>query len=309
MADALAGGRVIDMTRVVAGPLAAQTLGDLGADVIKIERRVVGDDVRHVGPPWLKNAQGEDSDQSTYFQTVNRNKRSITIDYTRREGADIILRMAKNAQIFIENYRTGTLARHGLGYEDIKKVNPSIVYCSVTGFGQDGPYAENSGYDYLVQAMGGVMALTGVADGNPGAGPLRVGIPLADIFAGFNAVIAILAALRHAERTGQGQMVDISLLDSQVAALLNPLAAWLNNEEEIPRTGNDHPSAAPYGPFRTADGYMLLATFNDREFVRVANVVGHPEWADDVRFSRSGSRVANRQIGRASGRERVCQYV
>lgn len=296
MADALEGVRVIDLTRVIAGPLAAQTLGDLGADVIKIERRVIGDDVRQIGPPWLKNAAGEDSDQSTYFQTVNRNKRSITVDYTRPEGADLILQLAKDAHIVIENYRAGTLARYGLGYEDIKKVNPAIVYCSVTGFGQGGPYADRSGYDYLVQAMGGVMALTGVADGNPGAGPLRVGIPLADIFAGFNAVIGVLAALRHAERTGQGQLVDIGLLDCQVAALLNPLSAWLNNREEIPRTGNDHPSAAPYGPFRTADGYILLATFNDREFVRVANVVEHPEWADDPCFNRSARRVANRRL-------------
>lgn len=294
MADSLEGVRVIDMTRVVAGPYAAQTLGDLGADVIKIERREIGDDVRQLGPPWFHEPSEGDTGQSTYFQTVNRNKRSLTLDFTRPEGADIIRKLAANSNVLIENYRAGTLAKYGLGYEDLKKINPALVYCSVTGFGQNGPYANRSGYDYLVQAMGGVMSLTGVADGNPGAGPLRVGIPLADIFAGMNAVMGVLAALRHAERTGEGQHVDIALLDSQIAALLNPFAAWLNNGELIPRTGNDHPSAAPYGPFQTADGYMLLATFNDREFVRVVEVVGHPEWAEEERFAKSAQRVANR---------------
>ena len=296
MAESLEGVRVIDMTRVVAGPLATQTLGDLGADIIKIERREGGDDVRQVGPPWLKTGDGEDDTQSTYFQTVNRNKRSITLDFAQREGAEAIRKMVATSHVFVENYRRGTLARYGLGFDDLKAINPAIVYCSITGFGQDGPYADRSGYDYLVQAMGGIMSLTGVADGAAGAGPMRVGLPLADVFAGMNAAIAILAALRHAERTGEGQHIDIALLDSQVAALLNPFAAWLNNGEEISRTGNDHPSAAPYGPFRTADGYMLLATFNDREFSRVAAVVEHPEWATDARFAKSAHRVANRRL-------------
>jgi crotonobetainyl-CoA:carnitine CoA-transferase CaiB-like acyl-CoA transferase len=293
--QALDGVRVIDMTRVVAGPLATQSLGDLGAEVIKLERPLVGDDVRYVGPPWLQDENGPIDGASTYFQTVNRNKRSVTVDFTKAQGADLVRSLASRSQVFVENFRTGTLAKYGLDYETLRSANPSLVYCSITGFGQSGPYAERSGYDYLVQAMGGAMALTGVADGSPGAGPMRVGLPLADIFAGHNATSAILAALRHAERTGEGQAIDISLLDSQVAALLNPFAAWLNNGQEIGRSGNDHPSAAPYGPFETASGHILLATFNDREFARVANVVGHPEWAEETRFAKSSARVANRR--------------
>lgn len=294
--DALNGVRVIDLTRVVAGPLATQTLGDLGADVIKVERKGPGDDVRQLGPPWIKDRDGHDSDQSMYFQTVNRNKRSLTIDFAKPEGAEAIRALVANSQIFVENYRPGTLARYGLGYEDLRAINPALVYCSITGFGQTGPYSSRSGYDYLVQAMGGVMALTGLADGNPGAGPMRVGIPLADVFAGLNAAIGIVTALRHAEQTGQGQHIDIALLDSQVAALLNPFAAWLNNGQLVGRTGNEHPSATPYGPYQTQDGHILLATFNDREFVRVADVLGHPEWAADKRFAYSKDRIANRKL-------------
>lgn len=296
MAQALEGITVLDLTRVVAGPYAGQTLGDLGADVIKVERRGGGDDARMLGPPWMPLASSEDSDQSTYFQTVNRNKRSLTIDFTSPRGAELLRRMIPKCDVLIENFRTGTLARYGLGYEDLRQINPALVYCSVTGFGQNGPYSDRSGYDYLIQAMGGVMYLTGIEDGEPGAGPMRVGVPLVDIIAGQNATVGILAALRHAERTGEGQHVDISLLDSQIAALLNPFAAWLNGGTVIGRTGVNHPTAAPYGPIRTADGHVLLATFNDREFVRVAEVLGHPEWATDPRFAESANRVANRRL-------------
>lgn len=294
MADALAGVRVLDFTRVVAGPFAGQMLGDLGADVIKIERRGTGDDIRQSGPPWMRNADGSMSDQSTYAQGVNRNKRSLTVDFTKPEGVALLHRIVPHCHVFIENFRTGTLAKYGLGYEDLKAINPAIIYCSITGFGQTGPYSDRSGYDYLIQAMGGVMAGTGVPDGEPGAGPMRVGLPVADILGGMNALVGILAALRHAEKTGVGQHVDIALLDAQISALMNPMMSWLNAGVETGRTGNKSPNAVPYGPYRTADGFVLLATSNDREFLRLAEVVGRPEWGSDPLFQRSADRCANR---------------
>ena len=290
----LTGIRVIDMTRVVAGPLAGQTLGDLGADVVKIERPGAGDDSRAVGPPWTKDAEGHDSSTATYYQCLNRNKRSVTLDFAHPKGGDILREMVKGADVLIENYRAGTLARYGLGYDDLKKINKSLVYCSITGFGQNGPYAGRSGYDYLIQAMGGVMSMTGPPEGAPGGEPTRVGAPIADILTGMNAVIGILAALKHRDVAGEGQHIDIALLDSQVAALLNPFVAWLNNREEIPRTGNYHPTAAPYGPFPTSDGRILIATFNDREFTRLAHAVERPQWLEDPRFGSLGLRVQNR---------------
>lgn len=294
MPTALSGLLVLDMTRVVAGPLATQTLGDLGADVIKIERRAEGDDVRRVGPPWLPDTSGATTDQSTYFLSVNRNKRSLTVDFTTAEGAELIRSIAAKADVFVENYRVGTLAKYGLGYEDLKAINPRLVYCSVTGFGQTGPYASRSGYDLLVQAMGGMMGVTGLPEGVQGSEPMRVGVPIADICTGLNAAIGILAALRYRDETGQGQHVDVSLLESQIAAMLNPFSAWFNGGVQIKRTGNEHPSASPYGVYRASDGYMLIATFNDREFARLADAVGHSEWKTDPRFAKSGERVANR---------------
>lgn len=289
---ALEGLRVIDMTRVIAGPLCTQTLGDLGADVIKVERPGEGDDVRKVGPPWMPGFEGE---ASTYFQAVNRNKASITVNFSDPEGAELIRRMVREADVLIENYRPGTLAKYGLGYEDLRTINPRLVYCSISGFGQDGPYASRSGYDYLAQAMAGAMHVTGLPDGVPGAGPARVGIPMADVFAGYQATIAILASLMNRNVTGEGQAIDVSLFDSQFAAMLNPAASWLNARDEIGRTGNDHPSAAPYGVFPVDDGYVVIATFNDREFARLADGLGHPEWAEDERFVRNAARVANRE--------------
>lgn len=290
----LTGVRVLDMTRVVAGPLATQTLGDLGADVIKVERRGEGDDVRRVGPPWIKDAEGRDLEESTYFASVNRNKRSIAIDFAVPAGADILRRLAAASDVVIENYRPGTLARYGLDYEALAALNPRLIYCAVSGFGQDGPYAGRSGYDYLIQGMGGVMSVTGPRDGEPGASPTRVGVPLVDIFAGMNATIGILAALQHRERTDEGQFVDISLFESQIAALLNGASAWLNGGTVLGRTGNDHPSAAPYGVYEAADGHVIIATFNDREFQRLADALGHPEWKADPRFSTNAARVAHR---------------
>ena len=292
--QALAGIRVLDLTRVIAGPLAGQTLADLGADVIKIERRNGGEDLRSLGPPWLKDKNGADSEESTYFQAANRGKRSITLDFAKPEGAAILKKLVADTDILLENFRTGTLARYGLGYDDLAAINPRLIYCSITGFGQNGPYSDRSGYDYLVQAMGGLMSINGHPEGMPGAGPMRVGVPLADICSGNNATIGILAALLHRQSSGRGQHVDIALFDSQVAILMNGLAAWLNGGSVLPRTGNDHPTAVPNGVFPTNDGFILISTFNDREFVRVAEAMGHPEWAADVRFTRSRDRVANR---------------
>ena len=282
------------MSRVVAGPLSAQILADMGADVIKVERLQIGDDVRSLGPPWLNAFDGTPTDQSTYFQSVNRGKRSICIDFTKPRGADLIRGLASSADVLVENLRTGTLGKYGLDYAALSEINPRLIYCSVTGFGQTGPYADRSGYDYLAQAMGGQMAVTGIADGEPGAGPLRVGIPVTDIAAGMNAVIGILGALFHRQHSGRGQHIDVSLLDCQVAMLLNPMAAWLNGRTEIPRLGNDHSSAVPYGVFPCADGHVLIATFNDREFARLSEALGHAQWSGDPHFLRSRDRVTNR---------------
>jgi len=290
----LSGLKVIDMTRVIAGPLCGQILGDLGADVIKIERPGEGDDSRRVAPPWFREPTGDAPGDSTYFLAVNRNKRSFSVDFSNPEGQKLIRRLVEGSDILIENYRTGTLARYGLGYDDLRALNPRLIYCSVTGFGQNGPYSGRSGYDFLVQGMGGLMAVTGIADGEPGAGPLRIGVPVADTFAGMNAAIAVMAALESRHRTGEGQHIDISLFESAVASLLNSASSWLNAGVNLGRTGNDHPSAAPYGVFEASDGYIIVATFNDREFERLAHILGHPEWLRDERFRCNSDRVRNR---------------
>jgi len=284
--------RVLDMTRVIAGPLATQILGDLGADVIKVERPQGGDDVRQVGPPWMPPSGI--AEQSTYFQSVNRNKRSIALSFETAEGQQLLHDIAREADVFVENFRPGTLARYGLGYEQLSAINPRLVYCSVSGFGQTGPYASRSGYDYLAQGMAGLMNVTGHPSSEAGGGPMRVGIPLVDIFAGMNAGLGILAALRHRDATGQGQHVDISLFDSGLASMLNPVSAWFNSHEAIGLTSNDHPSAAPYGVFPVDDGFIIIATFSDREFIRLAAALGHPEWIDDPKFARNAARVAHR---------------
>jgi glutaryl-CoA transferase len=297
MADSgpLTGIRVLDMTRVVAGPYAGQILGDLGAEVVKVERLGEGDDCRRVGPPWMKDEQGQDTPESTYFQAVNRNKYSVAIDFANPEGAQLVKDLAGECDVLLENYRTGTLARYGLGYEDLRELNPRLIYCSLTGFGQSGPYAGRSGYDYLVQAMAGLMSVTGHRDDEAGAGPMRVGVPIADIGAGLYAAIAVLAAINHRHTSGAGQQIDVSLFDAQLASMLNTFSGWFNSGVALGRTGNDHPSAAPYGVFEVDDGYILIATFNDREFVRLAAVLGHPQWSSDSRFATMGARVANRE--------------
>jgi crotonobetainyl-CoA:carnitine CoA-transferase CaiB-like acyl-CoA transferase len=291
----LSGLRVLDMSRIVAGPVAAQMLGDMGADVIKIERRNEGDDLRTVGPPWLPGT-GRADGQSTYFAAVNRNKRSIGIDFATPQGRQLVLDLAARSDILIENYKVGDLARYGLSYDDVRHVNPRIIYCSVTGFGQTGPLASRPGYDYLVQAMTGLMSITGQPDGTPGGAPMRVGVPICDVLAGQNAVISIMMALRRLDATGEGAYLDISLYESQLAALMNPGSAWINGAFPWPRSGNDHPNAVPYGVFDAADGHLMIATFTDREFVRFANAIERPEWVGDERFASTAGRTSNRTL-------------
>ncbi|MBR0680980.1 CoA transferase [Roseomonas eburnea] len=289
MAGALDGLRVVDLTRVVAGPLCAQMLGDLGADVAKVERRGDGDDLRALGPPFVK-----DSEDSTYFVSLNRNKRSVSVNFAKPEGAAILKRMAAKADVLIENFRAGTLARYGLGYEDLRAVNPRLIYCSITGFGQSGPYAGRSGYDFVAQAMAGLMEVTGEADDIPGGGPQRVGVPVADMFTGFAATVAILAALRHRDATGEGQCIDVNLFETMSSLMQAPMSSWLNAGRLFPRSGNDSPVAVPYGVFEGSDAKFVIGVLNDREFVRLAEALGHPEWSDDPRFKRARDRSEHR---------------
>lgn len=289
MAGALDGLRVIDLTRVVAGPLCAQMLGDLGADVAKVERRGDGDDLRALGPPFVQG-----SDDSTYFVALNRNKRSVSLDFTRPEGAAILKRMAAQADVLVENFRSGTLARYGLGPVDLAAVNPRLVYCSITGFGQDGPYAGRSGYDFVAQAMAGLMEVTGEADGTPGGGPQRVGVPVADMFTGFAATVSILAALRHRDATGQGQHIDVNLFETMASLMQAPMSSWLNAGKLLQRSGNDATVAVPYGVFDASDAKFVIGVLNDREFVRLSEALGHPEWAEDPRFKRARDRSEHR---------------
>ena len=288
MAGALDGVRVIDMTRVVAGPLCTQIMGDLGAEIAKVERHGHGDDLRALGPPFV-----EGSDDSTYFVTLNRNKRSVSLDFTQPEGAVILKRMVAQADVLVENFRSGTLERYGLGWEELRKVNPRLVFCSVTGFGQTGPYAGRSGYDFVAQAMSGLMEVTGEADATPGGGPQRVGVPVADMFTGWAATVSILAALRHRDRTGEGQAIDVNLFETMTSLMQAPMSSWLNAGRLFPRTGNDSPVAVPYGVFSGSDAKFVIGVLNDREFVRLAAALGHPEWSADPRFRRARDRSVN----------------
>ena len=293
MPGALEGVKVLDLSRIVAGPSGAQMLADLGADVIKVERTGDGDEAHRFGPSFLTDAEGREV-ESTYCAAVNRGKRSIQVDFQTPGGVDVVRRLAAGSDVLLENYRAGALDRYGLGWDDLSALNPGLVYCSVTGFGLDGPYAARPGYDYLAQAMGGLMSLTGHPDGEPGDGPMRVGIPIADVLAGINAVVGILAALNHRHRTGEGQRVSVALLEAQMAALMNPASAWLNAGHAFGRAGNEHPSAVPYGVFETADRPILIAVVSDREFARMAAAMGRPDWTADPRFADRRARNANR---------------
>ena len=291
---ALDGIKVLDLSRVLAGPWCTQILADLGADVVKIERPGVGDDTRSWGPPFLKDAGGQDTTQSTYFTACNRNKRSMTVDMASAEGQQILRRMAAEADVVVENFKTGGLAQYGLDYAGLRALNPRLVYCSVTGFGHDGPYAERAGYDLMIQAMSGMMSITGRPDAEPGGGPLRVGVALIDLFTGCYASTAILAALRAREASGEGQHIDMALLDVSMAILANQATAFLNTGKPPQRQGNTHPSLAPYQDIATRDGSMLLAIGNNGQFARFCEAAGHAEWAADERFASNTLRVKHR---------------
>ena len=289
-AGPLAGITVVDLTRILAGPFCTQILADLGADVIKIERPGGGDDTRRFGPPFLKDAAGADTKESAYFMGINRNKRSVTVDLTRAEGQDIVRRLIGRADVLVENFKVGDLARYGLGYDDLRDEFPGLVYCSITGFGQTGPYATRPGYDPLVQAMGGVMSVTGAPDGEP----QKVGVPIADIMAGMYANVAITAALRSREETGRGQFIDIGMLDTQVAWLSIQGMNYLISGESPKRLGNAHPNIVPYQVFATADGHVMLTIGNDVQFRRCCEFAGTEHLADDARFTSNQARVQNR---------------
>ena len=297
-AGALAGIKVLDLSRVLAGPWCTQVLADLGADVVKVERPGLGDDTRQWGPPFLKDAEGNDTTQASYFTACNRNKRSVTIDMATPEGQALIKQMALQADIVVENFKVGGLKQYGLDHESLRALNPRLIYCSVTGFGQDGPYAERAGYDLMVQAMTGMMSITGRADTEPGGGPLRVGVAVIDLFTGMYASNAILAALHvrdnAATGTGQGQHIDMALLDVGMAVLANQASGFLATGKAPGRMGNSHPSLAPYQDFPTQDGNMLLAIGNDGQFQRFCAAAGQPDWAVDARFTTNTLRVQHR---------------
>ncbi|MEQ1659987.1 MAG: CaiB/BaiF CoA-transferase family protein [Hylemonella sp.] len=286
--------KVLDLSRVLAGPWCTQILADLGADVVKIERPGAGDDTRHWGPPFLKDAQGNDTEHAAYYTCANRNKRSITVDIAKPEGQALIRQLAEQSDVLVENFKVGGLAHYGLDYESLKQVNPKLIYCSVTGFGQDGPYAERAGYDLMVQAMSGMMSITGRPDEVPGGGPQRVGVALTDIFTGVYASTAILAALEVRHRTGEGQHIDMSLLDVGMAILANQAGGFLNTGRVPQRQGNSHPSLVPYQDMPTKDGAMLLAIGNDGQFTRFCEVAGRPELAQDARYASNTQRVLHR---------------
>jgi len=301
---ALAGVRVLDLSRVLAGPWCTQTLADLGADVIKVERPAHagapgGDDTRGWGPPFLRDPEGEETAEAAYYIGTNRNKRSVTIDIASDEGSELVRTLADKADVLVENFKVGDLARRGLDAATLLGRNPRLVYCSITGFGQTGPYRERAGYDYAVQGMGGLMSVTGpsraeIADDASGGGPQKVGVAVADLFTGMYAVTAILAALRHRDRTGQGQAIDMALLDSQVAMLANLGAGYLASGVAPQRAGNAHQSIVPYQVFEVADGHLILAVGNDAQFARFCAVAGCAELAADPRFARNAGRVRDR---------------
>ena len=292
----LQGLRVLDLSRVLAGPWCGQLLADLGADVVKVERPGAGDDTRSWGPPWLKDAQGEATRDAAYFFCANRNKRSVAIDLALPEGQALVRELALHADVVLENFKVGGLAQYGLDAASLLALKPSLIYCSITGFGQTGPYAQRAGYDFLMQGMGGLMSLTGRADGEDGAGPQKVGVALTDILTGLYATVGVLAALAHRDRTGQGQHIDLALLDVQVACLANQTANYLIGGTVPRRMGNAHPNIVPYQDFPTADGDMILAVGNDGQFAKFCEVAGRPEWSRDERFATNAARVQHRAV-------------
>ncbi|QIL02348.1 CoA transferase [Sphingomonas sinipercae] len=291
MTSPLNGLRVLDLSRVLAGPWCTQLLADLGADVIKIEKPGLGDDTRHWGPPWVKH---EGRKVAAYFLSANRGKRSAAIDIATKDGAALVRRLAETCDIVVENFKVGGLAKYGLDAASLRAVNPRLIVASITGFGQDGPYAERAGYDYMIQAMGGLMSITGQPDGEPGGGPMRVGVAVADLFTGMYTTVAILAALHRRSVTGEGGHIDMALFDTQLAMLANQASNALVSGKDPPRQGNTHPNIVPYQPFAAADQPIIIAVGNDGQFARLAEICGHPEWALDERFATNAARVAHR---------------
>ena len=292
MAGPLSHVRVLDLSRIMAGPWATQILADLGADVIKVERPDVGDDTRTWGPPFV---EGEDGEKLTsgYFLSVNRGKRSIALDMSRAEDQAVIRELARASDIVVENFKVGALARYGLGYDDLRQVNPALIYASVTGFGQTGPRREQSAYDFMVQAMGGLMSVTGERDDKPGGGPQKVGVPIVDLMTGMYTAVAVLAALNHREKTGKGEYIDVGMLDVQTAFLANQAQNFLLSGREPRRSGNSHPNIQPQDVYPVRDGHIVLAVGNDGQFRAFSQAMGRPDLADDSRFSRNAERVRN----------------
>jgi formyl-CoA transferase len=287
----LEGIRVLDLSRVLAGPWCTQLLADLGAEVIKIERPGSGDDTRHWGPPW--HGEGE-ARVAAYFLSCNRGKKSAAIDFSRPEGATLVRDLAARADVVVENFKVGGLNKFGLDAQSLRAGDPRLIYASITGFGQDGPYADRAGYDYIIQAMGGLMSITGLPDGQPGGQPMRVGVAVVDLFTGLYTSVAILAALYRREKSGEGAHIDSALFDTQLAMLANQASNALISGEDPPRQGNTHPNIVPYQPFAAADQPIIIAVGNDRQFAKLARMCGHPEWATDERFVSNSARVANR---------------
>ena len=283
--------KVLDLSRVLAGPWCTQLLADLGAEVVKIERPGAGDDTRHWGPPW--HGEG-DRRVAAYFLSCNRGKKSAAIDFACPEGAALVRKLAEQADVVIENFKVGGLSKFGLDAKSLRAANPRLVYASITGFGQDGPYADRAGYDYIIQGMGGLMSITGLPDGVPGGGPMRVGVAVVDLFTGLYTCVSILAALLRRERTGEGAHIDMALFDTQLAMLANQASNALISGTDPPRQGNTHPNIVPYQPFEAADQPIIIAIGNDRQFARLAEICGHPEWTRDARFVSNEARVANR---------------
>jgi crotonobetainyl-CoA:carnitine CoA-transferase CaiB-like acyl-CoA transferase len=290
---ALSHIRVLDLSRVLAAPWATQILGDLGAEIIKIEKPGEGDETRYFGPPFVAAADGTLGD-ATYFLAANRNKKSVTIDFSQPDGAALVKRLARRAHVVVENFKTGALAKYGLDYESLAAENPALIYCSLTGFGHDGPKKDKAGYDYLIQGMGGLMSVTGQPDGSPGAEPMKVGVAVSDLVTGLYATIAIQAALLHQARTGEGQSIDMALFDCQAAALANQATNYLVGGMLPARMGNAHPNIVPYQVFATSDGHLILAVANDRQFVNLAKAIGAEHLAIDPRFTTNAQRVAHR---------------
>ncbi|MDQ0140574.1 CaiB/BaiF CoA transferase family protein [Cupriavidus necator] len=291
---ALAGVRVLDLSRILAGPWCAQNLADLGAEVIKVERPGAGDDTRSWGPPWLPGAGGQPSRDATYFAGANRGKQSVTLDIASPQGQEIVRELAARSQIVLENYKVGDLKRYGLDYDSLKAVNPALVYCSITGYGQTGPSAHKPGYDFIFQGLGGLMSVTGERDDLPGGGPQKVGVAVVDMLTGMYATVAVLAALRHAERTGEGQHIDMALLDAVVAVGATPIIAQRVTGQAMPRYGNAHANMVPYHVFATADGYMIVAAGNDGQWQAYCRGVERPDLAADARFATGPGRIIHR---------------